>query len=145
MVTRTQNGAREPLDQRPDVGRRVLAPSPGTTWQGSSVFLQELLSPVASAADSPVLPNLAPGAGSGMAADRLLALAEQRRHRRLMEEGHDGVIQIGEGGSPLLGARGQHGPNPFAPPPARLPPGALRDMAVAHHQAERLFLPAVPC
>src|SRR4029077_1643587 len=113
--------------------------SPGTTWQGFSVFLQELLPPVASATDFPVLSNLAPGAGSGTANDRLLDLAEQRRHRRLMKESYYRVIQIAEGRTPLLRTRGQHGPDPLAPPPASLPPCPLGDVAVDHHEPDRLF------
>src|SRR5438128_572273 len=117
----TPNRAHQHPDRRPRVGWRMLAPSPGTTRQGVSLFLQVLLSPVAAAAGFPVPRNLAPKAGSGTVTARLRALAEQRRHRRLLKEGHHGRVQILEDRAPLLRAGRYHGPDALAPAPALFP------------------------
>src|SRR5947209_11224560 len=101
----TQNSAHEYLDQRPNVGWRMIAPSPGTTRQGFSFGLRILLPPVASSADFPVRLNLAPEGSAAPSTDWLLTLAEQRRHRRLLKKGHDGPIQILEDRTPLLRTR----------------------------------------
>jgi hypothetical protein len=39
----------------------------------------------------------------------------------------------------LLGAGGDHGPDPFAPPATFLAPGSLRDVPIDHHEPNRLF------
>src|SRR5437016_5741349 len=98
----TQNSAHQHLDQRPSVGWRMVAPSPGTTRQRFVLCLQVLLPPVAPPADFPALRSLTPQADSGTPTDWLLALAEQRRHRRLLKRGHYGRIQILEDRTPLL-------------------------------------------
>src|SRR3954454_23657630 len=134
----TQSSAHQYLDRRPRVGWRMLVPSPGTTRQGFSLFLQVLLSPVAAAAAFPVLPNLTPQAGSGTSTAWLLALAEQRRRRRLLKGCHDGRVQILEYRAPLLRTRRYHGPDPLAPAPALLPTRPLRDVPVDHDEPNRL-------
>ncbi len=55
------------------------------------------------------------------------------------EVGFDGVAEEVEGGAALLGAGGEDGPDALTPGATVWATGALRDMTVDHHEAERLF------
>jgi len=55
------------------------------------------------------------------------------------EMGDDRIVEEVEGRAALLGAGGQHGPNPLAPTASRFTTRALRDPAVDHHESEPLL------
>src|SRR5271163_4618041 len=133
------NGAHEYLYQHSYVGWPRMVSSSGTTWQGTISFLQGLLGPGTAVGDFPVLANLAPAADSGTTTDLLLGLVEQRRRCRLLKKCRHRLMQIVEDRTPLLRTGRDHGPNPFAPAPACFPTGALRNLAINHHEADGLF------
>src|SRR5438552_3296438 len=116
-----------------------MAPAPGTTWQGFSGLLQVLLPQGAAATDFPVPPSLVSEPSPDTTTDWLVALAEQRRHRRLLTGRCDRGIQRLEDRTTLLRTRRDYCPDPFAPASAGLPTRPLGDVPVDHHEADRLF------
>src|SRR5262245_35224484 len=53
-------------------------------------------------------------------------LGQQRGHRTVTEPGHDRRLQVIKDRAALLGARGDHRPDPLAPPPPRRAARPLR-------------------
>src|SRR5271163_3634557 len=77
-----------------------------------------------------VLPSFLTSTGSGH---------QRRRRNRFFKPRLDGLIQIVEHAPALLGTGGDHRPDALAPAIARGATRPLRDDAVEHHEADRLF------
>src|SRR4051812_40719942 len=90
------------------------------------------LATLASAAASPVPANLTPARGRGPTLAYLLAVREQRRHRRPLKRRRDGGAQILEHRTPLRRAGGNDRPDPLTPAAAGFPMRPLRHLAINH-------------
>src|SRR3954447_15896162 len=87
--------------------------------------------------DFPVLANLASEQANGT----FVGSASRQQHRWLGvgEPRPDRRFQVLKHRSPLLRARRDHGPDPFAPAVALLTPCPLCDEPVNHHEPDRLL------
>ena len=76
---------------------------------------------------------------TGSLASLQLSSRQQRRRLRPLEPRRHRRLQVLKHRSPLLRARRDHRPDPFAPAVSPFTPRPLRDQAVDHHEPDRLL------